>query len=76
MWSNSSGVDSCERLLLLKTPVLHDSKISLPVLAHKIDQMVTHTSSIYSIVDPAEFLNGFQYKLVDLLGAGDICLDD
>ena len=35
-----------------------------------------HTSSINSIVDPAEFLNCFQHELLDLLGAGDICLDD
>jgi hypothetical protein len=35
-----------------------------------------HTSSINSIVDPAEFLDSFQDELLDLLGAGDICLRD
>jgi hypothetical protein len=35
-----------------------------------------HTSSIYSIVNPAEFLDGFLNELLDLLGAGDICLHD
>jgi hypothetical protein len=35
-----------------------------------------HTSSVNSIVDPAKFLHGFLNELLDLLGAGDICLDD
>lgn len=34
------------------------------------------TSSIDSIVDPAKLLDGFQHELVDLLGAGDVCLHD
>jgi hypothetical protein len=37
---------------------------------------IMHTSSVNSIVDPAKFLYGFLNELLDLLGAGDICLDN
>lgn len=52
------------------------SRSVYPFLPYKAHHVAIHTSSINSIVDPAEFLDSFQDELLDLLGAGDICLRD
>jgi hypothetical protein len=63
---------------LLRTPITLSSV--WPILMRGIGLLAMgpdgHTSSINCIVDPAKFLDGFLNELLDLLCAGDICLDD
>lgn len=61
---------------MLSTPVLQHPKISLQIPVRKDCQAENHTSSIHSIVNPAELFDSFQYKLLNLVGASDIRLDD
>lgn len=73
MRSNSSGVVSWDRLLLLRTPCAHQHQ-DLSAEQRDIEVAIL-TSSIHSIIHPPKLPHSALEQRVDLLGAGDVGFD-